>query len=91
MLKNPRHSLSAPWTYDVRAGGPLDFDKSTYKKLMNNSHKLVEKFEIPIRTGNFIIKVSLFIFLLKIEYRPSMDSEARSNLQNPNNQRPSSR
>lgn len=48
--KNP----TRPWTYDTNSGGPLDFDKTIYKTLMSTSrslHKLVNKFEIPIRTG----------------------------------------
>lgn len=44
---------SSPWTYDHKEGGPLDIDRELYGQLSVNSttHKLVDKFDIPIRTG----------------------------------------
>lgn len=45
---------SSPWTYDHKEGGPLDVDREFYGKLTVNpsTHKIVNKFDIPIRTGN---------------------------------------
>jgi hypothetical protein len=65
-----RQSTGIPWTYDHNVGGPLDFDKTVYTRLMFNSHELINKFEIPIRSGWFWLATcnihNVLIFFAKI-------------------------